>query len=35
MSMDKAVWLGDTLITVELILNMLYPDLDGKHLMLA
>ncbi|EPS4616387.1 DNA sulfur modification protein DndE [Klebsiella michiganensis] len=35
MSMDKAVWLGDTLIAVELILNMLYPELDGKHLMLA
>ena len=35
MSMDKAVWLGDTCNAVELILKMLYPDLDGRKLMQA
>lgn len=35
MSMDKAVWLGDTATASELILKMLYPHLDGKKMMQA
>ncbi|ABV14575.1 TPA: DNA sulfur modification protein DndE [Citrobacter koseri] len=35
MSMDKAVWLGDTGVATELILKMLYPNFDGKKMMQA
>ncbi|EAA5206275.1 DNA sulfur modification protein DndE [Salmonella enterica subsp. enterica serovar Westhampton] len=35
MNMDKAVWLGDTIVATELILKMLYPSFDAKKLMLA
>lgn len=34
-NMDKAVWLGDTIVATELILKMRYPHLDGRNLMLA
>lgn len=35
MSMDKAVWLGDTSTACEMILKMLYPDYDAKKMMQA
>lgn len=33
MSMDKATWLGDTSVATELVLKMLYPQLEGRVLM--
>ncbi|MER0046995.1 DNA sulfur modification protein DndE [Pectobacterium odoriferum] len=30
MSMDKVVWLGDTIVATELILKMLYPKFDSR-----
>ncbi|HAE0856672.1 TPA_asm: DNA sulfur modification protein DndE [Salmonella enterica subsp. enterica serovar Ohio] len=35
MNMDKATWLGDTGVAVELVLKMLYPQLEGRVLMQA
>lgn len=35
MSMDKATWLGDTSMATELVLKMLYPQLEGRTLMQA
>ncbi|EAY5892099.1 DNA sulfur modification protein DndE [Salmonella enterica] len=35
MSMDKAVWLGDTCVATELVLKMIYPEFDGKKMMQA
>lgn len=35
MNMDKATWLGDTSVAIELTLKMLYPQLEGKFLMQA
>lgn len=35
MSMDKAVWLGDTGVATELILKMLYPEFDTKKIVQA
>ncbi|EBA4497953.1 DNA sulfur modification protein DndE [Salmonella enterica subsp. enterica serovar Truro] len=35
MSMDKATWLGDTSMATELVLKMLYPQLEGRNLMQA
>ncbi len=33
--LDKITWLGETLQTTELVLNMLYPKLDNKELVNA
>ncbi|EBP0009267.1 DNA sulfur modification protein DndE [Salmonella enterica] len=35
MNMDKAVWLGDCGIAIELVLKMFYPDSGSKKMMQA
>jgi len=33
--LDKITWLGDTLHTTELVLKMIYPNLEHKHFIKA